>query len=120
MPQATHSVFCISYGASSVSCLGQEFRPGAMVCVQKPSDSEYPVFGEVQHIIVVDDIKYLAVELHSSEFSFHYFAYKVSSNHSFQIVPITKLALHQVYHKYNVSSYTFVVIRSCDHIELLI
>ena len=120
MPQITHSVFCIpSYSASSVSCLGQEFRPGAMVCVQKPSDSEYPVFGEVQHIIIVDDIKYLAVELYSSEFSFHYFAYKVSSNYSFQIVPITKLALHQVYHKYNVLSHNFVVIRSCDHIELL-
>ena len=115
MPQATHSVSCTSY---SVSCLGQEFRPGVMVCVQKPSDSEYPVFGEVQRI-VVDDIRYLAVELYSSEFSFHYFAYKVSSNHSFQIVPITKLALHRVYHKYNVSSYTFVI-RSCDHIELLI
>jgi hypothetical protein len=64
----------MSCSASSVSCLGQEFRPGAMVCVQKPSDSEYPVFGEIQHIIVVDDMKYLAVELYSSEFSFHYFA----------------------------------------------
>ena len=103
-----------------MSCVGQEFRPGAMVCMQKPSDNEYPVFGEIKHIIIVDDVKYLAVELYSSEFCFHYFAYKVCSILSFQIIPITKLAIHQVYHKYSVSFHNFVVIRSCDHIELLI
>lgn len=103
-----------------MSCVGQEFRPGAMVCMQKPSDNEYPVFGEIKHIIIVDDVKYLAVELYSSEFCFHYFAYKVCSILSFQIVPITKLVIHQVYHKYSVSFHNFVVIRSCDHIELLI
>ena len=103
-----------------MSCLGQEFQPGGIVCVQKPSDSEYPVFGEIQHIIVVEDLKYLAVKLYSSEFCFHYFAYKVCSTDSFQIIPITKLALHQVYHKYSVLSQNFVIIRSCDHIELQI
>ena len=44
-------------------CLGQEFRPGRMVCILKPSDTEYPaVFGEIQHVIIVEDLKYLAAQ----------------------------------------------------------
>ena len=109
-----------SSSASSVSCLGQEFRTGGMVCIEKPSDREYPVFGEIQYIIVMEDVKYLAVQLYSAEFCWHYFAYKVCSTNSFHITPVTKLALHQVYHKYSVLSQNFVVIRSCDHVELII
>ena len=62
-----------------------------MVCVQKPSDSDDLVCGEIQHIIV-DDVKYLSVELYSLESSFHYFAFEVCST-LFRIVPIV---LHQV------------------------
>ena len=107
--------------ASSVICLGQEFRPGGMVCILKPSDTEYPVFGEIQHVIIVEDLKYLAVIIYSTdEFNHHYFAYKVCSTNTLHIVLISKLAMHQVFHKYNVHSQNFVVVRSCDHIEHLI
>ena len=97
-----------------MSCVGQEFRPGAMVCMHKPSDNEYPVFGEIKHIIIVDDVKYLAVELDSSEFCFH-FAYKVCSILSFQTVPITKLVIHQVYH----IVFPFITLLLSDHVIIL-
>ena len=55
--------FFLLFSASSVICLGQEFRPGRMVCILKPSDTEYPaVFGEIQHVIIVEDLKYLAAQ----------------------------------------------------------
>ena len=28
----------------------------------KPSDTEYPVFGKIQHMIIVEDFKYLAAQ----------------------------------------------------------
>ena len=105
-----------SFSASSVSCLGQEFRCGGMVCVERPKDTEYPVFGEILHVILIDDVKYLAVHLYSAEFCQHYYAYKVRSTNSFVVVTVNKL----VFHKYNVLSELLVVVRSCDHIELCV
>ena len=101
------------FSASSVICLGQEFRPGRMVCILKPSDTEYPVFGEIQHVIIVEDLKYLAAQ-HIHKFNHHYLQYKVCSTNTLHIVLISKLAMHQVFHKYNVHSQNFVV-RSCHH-----
>ena len=105
--------------ASSVTCLGQEFRTGGIVCVDRPCDTEYPVFGEIRHVIVEEDgSKHLALVLYNTEeFSHHYFAYKLHLTNTYKVFPINKLAFHQIYHKYN---NFFVVMRSCDHIEHLI
>ena len=109
------------YSASSVSCLGQEFQPEGIVCLQRPSDTDFPVFAEIVHVIVTNDLKYLAVNLYTTdEFSHHYFAYKVFPTACFDVLPISKLALHQVYHRYQVHSEFFVVVKSCDHVELFV
>lgn len=104
--------------ASSVKCLGEEFRPRGVVCTQKPSDNDYPVFGEVQYIILVEDLKQLIIKMFTTEeFNHHYHAYKVLPTNNYQSVLIGNLALHQVFHKYCVHSHIFVVVRSCHHIE---
>ena len=38
-----------------MSCLGQEFRRGAIVCTKQPSDHDYYDFGEVSHILVHEE-----------------------------------------------------------------
>ena len=110
-------IFFLLFSASSVICLGQEFRPGRMVCILKPSDTEYPaVFGEIQR----DHCRRLEIfGCSAHKFIHHYFAYKVCSTNTLHIVLISKLAMHQVFHKYNVHSQNFVVVRSCHHIEPL-
>ena len=89
--------------ASSVSCLGQEFRPGAMVCLQRPNDMAYPVFGEILYVIIDDDRKCFAMNLYETdEFCTHYSASRVFPTSKFDIIAVDKLALHQVYHRYHV------------------
>ena len=46
----------------STSCLGQEFRRGAIVCTKWPSDHDYPDFGEVSHILVHEEAKYVVLK----------------------------------------------------------
>ena len=79
------------------------------------------MFGEVIHIPIQDDVKYFVVRsLITTEFSHHFFAYKVMSTESYEVVLLSKLALHQVLHKYCVLSNYYVVVRSCDHVELIL
>ena len=107
--------------ATSVTCLGHEFRVGAVVCLQRPSDAEYPVFGEVVRIPIQDDRKFFVVKLFTTiEFSHHFFAYKVMLTENYEALALDELALHQVLHKYCVLSNYYVVVRSCDHVELFV
>ena len=79
------------------------------------------MFGEVVHIPIHDNVKYFVVKLLiTTEFSHHYFAYKVMFSDNFEVVKLSKLALHQVLHKYRVLSNYYVVIRSCSHVELIL
>ena len=79
--------------------------------------TEYPVFGKIQH----DHCRRLEIfGCSAHKFNHHYFAYKVCSTNTLHTVLISKLAMHQVFHKYNVHSQNFVVVRSCHHIEPLI
>ena len=79
------------------------------------------MFGEVIHIPVQHDVKYFVVRLLSTiDFSHHFFAYKVMSTENYEVVALSKLALHQVLHKYCVLSNYYVVLRSCDHVELFL
>ena len=51
-----------------------------IVCTKRPSDDDYPDFGEVSHILVYEEAKYLDLVLKEFEtvtFSHHYFAYQV-------------------------------------------
>ena len=92
-----------------------------MVCTKRPSDADYPNFGEVSHILVHEEAKYLVLKRYVTlDFSQHYFAYHIESSEDSMLLCICDLAMHQVFHKYHVDSRSYVVIRSCDHVELLI
>ena len=111
----------LNLSATSVICLGHEFRAGTIVCLKLPTDADYPVFGEVIHITVQRDVKYLVVRLLTTiDFSHHFFAYKVISTENYEVIALSKLALHQVLHKYCILSNCYVIIRSCDHVELFL
>ena len=79
------------------------------------------MFGEVIYIPIQDDVKYFVVRsLITTKFSHHFFAYKVMFTESHEVVLISKLALDQVLQKYCVLSNYYVVVRSRDHVELIL
>lgn len=57
-------IFCCS--ASSVKVSGKEFRPGAVVCITPPSDSDYPLFGEIVRVFVSDGTKQFLINLYKT------------------------------------------------------
>ena len=59
--------------------LGKEFRPGAIICLQSPSNTDFPIFGEITRIFVPNDTKKLLVQLYDTEnYSPHYNGYQVA------------------------------------------
>lgn len=53
-------VYCLQlsvFSTSTVTVFGTEFWLGALVCTRAPADSEYPIFGEIQHILIPNDHK---------------------------------------------------------------
>ena len=92
-----------------------------MVCTKRPSDNDYPDFGEVSHILVHEEAKYLVLKkFETVTFSHHYFAYQVEPLKDFVLLSVCDLAIHQVFHKYCIESSFYVVVKSCDHVELFI
>ena len=107
-----------SFSATSVIVLGREFRPCAIVCVNPPTNSEHPTFGEIVHIFVPDDTKQLLLHLYVTDtYSSHFNVYQVVQNNQFSIISVSQLGIHEVYHKYIVSPYLYVVIKSYHHVE---
>ena len=103
----------------SVKCHGCEFRPGAIVCLKRPCDNEFPLFGEILHIILLNDMKYLLVQQMEAQcFDYHFYSYPINPLSEHRLVNICDLAMHQVLHKYCVNYTYYVVVRSCDHVEL--
>ena len=112
----------VSCSTRSLSCLGQEFRRGAVVCTKQPCDEDYPEFMEVSHVLVHEEAKYLVLKkLETVSFSHHYFAYPLETleDYTCMLLSVCNLAL-QVFHKYCIGSSFYVVVRSCDHVEFLI
>lgn len=108
------------YSAVSVTVLGQTFRPKDVVCLEAPSDEHYPTFGQVVRVLVPEDFKFLVVrKLITTSYSSHFNAYHViqSDPNHYVIVSVPELALHEVFCLYKSS---FIVIRSCCHVDLLI
>ena len=112
-------LFYSTCNAVSVSCLGQEFRSGAIVCTKRPSDNDFPEFGEVVKILLHEDAKYLLLKkMNTICFSHHYYSYKIEPLIECTLVLICSLSLHQVFHKYYANSEYFVVVRILTmHIE---
>ena len=98
--------------------MGKEFRPGAIICISPPNDLECPIFGEIIRIFIPDHTKFLLVHLYSTEmYSSHYNAYQVKKTNEYRIISLSKLGIHEVYHKYMISSHLFVIIKSYHHVE---
>ena len=92
-----------------------------MVCVKRPSDDDYPDFGEVSRVLIHEEAKYLVLKKFATvTFSHHYFAYEVAPLQDYMLLSVCDLAIHQVFHKYYAQSNFYVVVRSCDHVELLV
>ena len=73
----------VMYSAASISVLGQIFRPGDFVCLEMPSDDNYPTFGQIVFIIVPEDFKLLIVKkLKTESYSAHLNAYSVITSPS--------------------------------------
>ena len=104
-----------------MSVLGQKFHRGVVVCLKAPSNSDFPEFGEVSHVLVPEETILLLVrKYHTDCYCSHYNAYCVTKSADYILVSVPELALHDVFHPYNVSSSYFIVIRSCCHIEVCI
>ena len=89
-----------------------------MVCVTPPTSLELPTFGEVVRVLIHDDTKELLLCLYNTEaYSQHFNAYQVVKSNQFSLVSITQLGIFEVYHKYSVSSHSYVVIKSYHHVE---
>lgn len=98
--------------------MGKEFRPGALVCVTPPSNLECPTFGEIIHIFIPDHTKIILVHLYQTEtYSSHYNAYHIKKTPQFIMIPISQLGIHEVFHKYTVSSNLYALIKSYHHVE---
>lgn len=106
------------FSAKSVTVLGKEFRPGAIVCLNPPSDLECPTFGEIVRIFVPNHTKNLLIHLYNTEtYSSHFNSYQVVKTPQFSMVSINQLGIHEAYHKYTVSHHLYVVIKSHYHVE---
>lgn len=91
------------------------------MCTKRPSDHDYPDFGEVSHILVHEEAKYVVLKkFETTNFSHHYFAYEIEPMEDFMLLSVCDLAIHQVFYKYCVVSNFYVVVKSCDHVELFI
>ena len=108
------------FSTSTVTVLGTEFRLGALVCTRAPADSEYPIFGEIQHILIPSDHKIFLVQIFETYFSQHYFAYCIDPTDTYLVIDVANIKLHDVFHKYCISSELFTVVRSCHIVELAI
>ena len=99
--------------------LGVEFRPRALVCLKAPSDSNFPVFGEIQHIIISEDSKIFLIQVYETDFFSHHFnSYCIKNTTTYTIIDVRSLKMHQVFHKYYIRSTIYVTIRSCNTVEL--
>lgn len=107
--------------ASCVSVLGQCFRSGVVVCLKAPSNGDYPEFGAVTHVLVPEESKMLLVmKFSTGSYCSHYNAYCVTKTATFIVVNVDELALHDVFHPYQMSSMYYIVVRSCYHVELYV
>ena len=98
--------------------LGNKFCLGAIVCVNPPTNSEYPTFGEIVCIFVPDDSKKLLLHLYNIQtYSLHFNAYLIVQNTQFSVLSICQLEIHEVYHRYMVSPHTYISIKSYHHVE---
>ena len=84
------------------------------MCTKRPSDDDYPDFREVSLVLVHEEAKYFVLK------KFHYFAYQIEPLEDVMLLSVCDLAIHQVFHKYCVESSFYVVVKSCDHVELFI
>ena len=72
--------------------LGVEFRPGALVCMELPSNSDFPVFGHIQQIFVQDDNKKFLVQVcNTSHFSHHLFAYCIINTSTYAMKDVSAI-----------------------------
>lgn len=85
--------------------------------MKKPEDTDYPIFGEIRHVVVVRDSIYVAAQLYTT-LGFNH-RYEVCLDNTYSVVLVSHLALYQVLHKYTINLQTLIVVRSCDHIEFL-
>ena len=89
--------------------------------MKKPEDTDYPIFGEIRHVVVVRDSIYVAAQLYTTlGFNYHYYSYEVCLDNTYSVVLVSQLALYQVLHKYTINLQTLIVVRSCDHIEFFV
>lgn len=101
--------------------LGQDFHQGVCVCLQAPSDDSYPKFACVTQVLVPEGSKLLLVRLLKTDsYSQHRNAYCVSMAPDYAIISITELALHDVFTMYTISSVSYMIIRSCCHVEMFV
>ncbi len=106
------------YSAAYVSVLGQTFSPGVIVCLKAPSDADFPEFGGVTHVFVPDESKLLLVrKLYTDCYCEHYNAYSINKSF-YTFISVGELAIHDVFHLYRSSAHSFVVVRSCHHVEM--
>ena len=85
------------------------------MCTKQPSDEDYPNFGEVSHILVYEEAKYLVLKRYVTvDFSQHYFAYHIESSEDLMLLSICDLALHQVFHKYHVDSRSYGLVTTLN------
>ena len=70
---------------------------------------------------MLEEAKYLVLKKFRTVcFSHRYFAYVVELLEDYMLLSVCDLAIHQVFHKYCIQASIYVVVRCCDHIELLI
>ena len=111
--------FVHSNSAAYVSVLRQTFRPGVIVCLKAPSDADFPEFGEIIQVFVPEESKLLLVrKLLTDCYCEHYNSYSVNKSSSYALTSVGELAIHDVFHLYRSSASYFIVIRSCNHVEM--
>jgi hypothetical protein len=85
--------------------------------VSPPTNSEYPIFGEIVRIFVPNDTKQLLLRSYDTEtYSAHFNAYQVTQNNQYSIISVSQLGIHEVYHRYIVSPHSYVL-KSYHHVE---
>ena len=71
------------------------------------------------YILVPEELKVLLLRLYSTDgYSQHMNAYTVTPTTSYDVIRIHELALHDVFTVHTLSSLSYVVVRSCCHVEV--
>lgn len=117
------TVYILLFRAKYVQIHGVEYHPGCVLRLEEMTidgNQDFPLFGEVDQIIVWEDEKMFVVSvLEPVEFNSHYMGYEVKRVPEKIVKTYNELPWHGVLHKIIKNEKYFVVDKDTSSVEIL-